>query len=81
MIDMKKRHRSPGQYSLRITYHNVTTEQSNEGAQSVWGIVRSVSSATMAGRICHSVGFVTMRLIIGVLMCVLVLNTDVLSFD
>ena len=44
------------------------------------GIVRSVSSATVAGRTCHSVGFVTMRLIIGVLMCVLVLSTDVLSF-
>ena len=34
----------------------------------------------MAGRTCHSVGLVTMRLIIGVLMCVLVLSTDVLSF-
>ena len=35
----------------------------------------------MAGRTCHSVGFVMMWLIIGVLMCVLVLSTDVLSFD
>ena len=34
----------------------------------------------MAGRTCHSVGFVTMWLIICVLMCVLVLSTDVLSF-
>ena len=34
----------------------------------------------MAGRTCHSIGFVTMRLIIDVLMCVQVLSTDVLSF-
>ena len=34
----------------------------------------------MARRTCHSVGFVTMRLIIGVLTCVLVLSTNVLSF-
>ena len=58
----------------------VTTEQPNEGpSQSGW-IVRSVNLATMAGRTCHSVVFVTMRLIIGVLMCVLVLIIDMLSF-
>ena len=60
--------------------HNVTTEQSDKGPSQSGGIVRSVSPATMAGRTCHVVGFVTMRLIIGVLLCVLVLITDVLNF-
>ena len=76
----KRRSVAIPQYSLRIMSNNVTTEQPNEGSSQSGGIVRSVSPATMAGRSCHFIGFITMRLIIGVLMYVLVLIADVLSF-